>query len=65
MRNYGLLTLFVFLVFNVQLQAQPIAIENIINYEKIQYFNYEKEGFGAVSSNKAKEARAIELKGCV
>lgn len=56
-----LLLLFLFLF--APLQAQPILEEgkNIINYEKLKYHKYEKEGLGNITSNKTKTKEDITL----
>ena len=60
--KYVYLFLFNFIIFSLHAQDQPVAQDNIINYEKLKYFNFEKEGLGKVTSKKAKEPKRIELK---
>lgn len=56
-----LFLLFIFL--NLNLQAQPILEngKNIINYEKLKFHKFEKEGLGKITSNKAKIEKEITL----
>ncbi len=53
----------IFLFFSITLQAQPILEKgkNIINYEKLKYHSFEKDGLGKITSNKAKVENEITL----
>ena len=58
----GILLLF-FILLGISLQAQPILEKgkNIVNYDKLKFHKFEKEGLGSVTSNRAKIDKNIAL----